>query len=82
MAIHHNNLLLLLESRNHSLTCRLMQNGFHFATVSKLRKNERINTDTINRLYELPDCRVKGDPLSDCVKIDKRGIIQWAFKTL
>ena len=55
MAIKYDKLFKLLELRGHSLTYWLRQNGFHSATVTKLRKNERINTDTINALCRLLD---------------------------
>ena len=57
MAVHYNKLFALLESKGHSLTYWLRQNGVHSATVNKLRKNERINTDTINALCALLDCQ-------------------------
>jgi len=57
MAIKYDNLFRLLEVRGHSLTYWLRQNGFHSATVTKLRKNERINTDTINSLCALLGCQ-------------------------
>ena len=53
MAIKYDKLFHLLEGRGHSLTYWLRQNGFHSATVTKLRKNERINTDTLNALCKL-----------------------------
>ena len=31
----------------------------HAATVNKLRKNERINTDTIDKLCEVLECRIE-----------------------
>lgn len=57
MAISYVKLFALLESKGHSLTYWLRQNGFHSATVTKLRKNERINTDTINSLCKLLNCQ-------------------------
>jgi len=51
--IKYDRLFALLEQRGHSLTYWLRQNGFHSATVTKLRKNERINSDTINSLCRL-----------------------------
>ena len=57
MAIKYDRLFALLEGRGHSLTYWLRQNGFHSATVTKLRKNERINTDTINALCSLLGCQ-------------------------
>ena len=55
MPIKYDKLFKLLEERGHSLTYWLRQNGFHSATVTKLRKNERINTDTISALCSLLD---------------------------
>ncbi|MDE6899169.1 MAG: helix-turn-helix transcriptional regulator, partial [Lawsonibacter sp.] len=41
----------------YSSTYWLRQNGVHPATVNKLRRNERVNTDTINLLCRLLDCQ-------------------------
>jgi len=57
MAIKYDKLFTLLEGHGYSLTYWLRQNGFHSATVTKLRKNERINTDTIERLCKLLNCQ-------------------------
>lgn len=57
MAIKYDKLFKLLEKRGYSLTYWLRQNGIHPATVAKLRKNERINTDTINSLCRLLNCQ-------------------------
>jgi len=57
MAIKYDKLFSMLEDRGHSLTYWLRQNGFHSATVTKLRKNERINTDTLNALCALLNCQ-------------------------
>lgn len=71
--ITYNKLFLLLESQGKSATNWLRINGMHPSVVNKLRKNERVNTDTIDRLCELLNCqpgdileyvqdeRVKGD---------------------
>lgn len=53
MPIKYDKLFKILEERGHSSTYWLRQNGFYAATVNKLRKNERINTDTIERLCKL-----------------------------
>ena len=37
--------------------CISFSDGFHAATVNKLKKNERINTDTINSLCKLLECQ-------------------------
>ena len=57
MAIKYDKLFFLLDTMGHSMTYWLRQNGFHSATVTKLRKNEQINADTINRLCELLNCQ-------------------------
>lgn len=57
MAIIYNKLFDLLKERGHSSTYWLRQNGFHSATVTKLRKNQRVNTDTINALCTLLNCQ-------------------------
>lgn len=57
MPIIYSNLFSLLESRGHSATYWLRQNGVHPATVNKLRKNERVNTDTISLLCKLLNCQ-------------------------
>lgn len=53
MAIVYNKLFKLLQERNLSSTYWLRQNGIHPATVNKLKKNQRVNTDTINQLCSL-----------------------------
>ena len=57
MAISYNKLFALLESKGHSATYWLRQQGIHPATVNKLRKNERINTAPINELCRLLNCQ-------------------------
>ena len=57
MAISYNKLFLLLECKGHSATYWLRQQGIHPATVNKLRKNERVNSDTINELCRLLNCQ-------------------------
>jgi len=57
MAIRYNKLFDILKDRGHSSTYWLRQNGFHSATVTKLKKNERVNTDTINNLCKLLNCQ-------------------------
>ena len=47
----------LLALKGHSSTYWLRQNGVHPATVNKLRKGERVNTDTIEMLCRLLDCQ-------------------------
>jgi DNA-binding Xre family transcriptional regulator len=55
--IKYDKLFALLESQGKSATYWLRQNGVHPATVNKIRKNERINTDTIDRICALLDCQ-------------------------
>lgn len=57
MPITYGKLFRLLEARGHSSTYWLRQNGVHPATVNKLRKGERVNTDTIALLCRLLDCQ-------------------------
>lgn len=46
-----------LETEGKSATNWLRQNGMHPSVVNKLRKNERVNTDTIDRLCGLLQCQ-------------------------
>lgn len=55
--IKYNKLFALLESRGKSAVYFLRQEGIHPATMNKLRKNERVNTDTIDKLCEKLDCQ-------------------------
>jgi len=57
MSIRYDKLFALLKERGHTATYWLRQQGIHAATVSKLRKNERINTDTIDRLCAVLGCQ-------------------------
>lgn len=57
MPINYNKLFSLLESRGYSSTYWLRQNGVHPATVNKLKKGERVNTDTISLLCHLLNCQ-------------------------
>ena len=57
MSISYKKLFDLLESRNLSATYWLRQRGIHPATVNKLRKDERVNTDTISELCKLLECQ-------------------------
>ena len=47
----------LLTERGYSATYWLRSNGLSPTIVNKLRKNERINSDTINNLCRLLDCQ-------------------------
>ena len=53
MSIRYDKLFEILKERGHSSNYWLRQNGIHSATASKLRKNERVNTDTINTICKL-----------------------------
>lgn len=55
--IRYNKLFALLEAEGKSATNWLRTNGMHPSVVNKLRKNERVNTDTIDRLCELLHCQ-------------------------
>ena len=57
MPIKYDKLFIMLEQRGHSSTYWLRQNGIHAATVNKLKKNERVNTDTIEALCKLLNCQ-------------------------
>lgn len=57
MAIVYSKLFSLLEKNGYSSTYWLRQHGIHPATVNKLRKNERVNSDTINELCRLLNCQ-------------------------
>ena len=46
-----------LEAEGKSATAWLRANGMHPSVVNKLRKNERVNTDTLDRLCELLQCQ-------------------------
>ena len=57
MAIKYDKLFELLKEKGFSSTYWLRQNGLHAATVSKLKKNEIVNTETINTLCKLLNCQ-------------------------
>lgn len=57
MSIRYDKLFNMLKEKGYSSNYWLRQNGIHSATVSKLKKNERVNTDTINSLCKLLDCQ-------------------------
>ena len=57
MPIVYDKLFDLLALKGLSSTYWLRQNGVHPATVNKLRKGERVNTDTIEMLCRLLDCQ-------------------------
>ena len=53
MSIRYNKLFLILKNRGYTTNYWLRQNGLHSSTVTRLKKNERINTDTINTICKL-----------------------------
>ncbi len=55
--IKFNKLFSLLDAQGKSATHWLRQNGMHPSVVNKLRKDGRVNTDTINELCRLLDCQ-------------------------
>lgn len=57
LAIIYKKLFKLLKEKGYSSTLWLRQNGLYAATVDKLRKDERVTTDTINRLCKLLNCQ-------------------------
>lgn len=57
MPVNYNKLFSLLSGRGHSSTYWLRQNGFHSATVTKLKKNQTVTTDTISALCKLLNCQ-------------------------
>lgn len=59
MAISYKRLFNLLDERGLTSTLWLRQRGVHPATNSKLKKDERVNTDTVDKLCELLECKVE-----------------------
>lgn len=57
MAVRFNKLFDMLRDKGLSSTLWLRQNGIHPTTVNKLKKNEIVNTDTINKLCKLLNCQ-------------------------
>ncbi len=55
--IKYDKLFALLESEGKSSTHFLRQEGMHPSVVNKLRKNERVNTDTIDKLCSILHCQ-------------------------
>lgn len=55
--IRYDKLFNLLELKGKSAVYFLRKEGIHPATMNKLRKNERVNTDTIDRLCEILNCQ-------------------------
>ena len=57
MSLKYDKLFQILKERGHSSNYWLRKNGIHSATVNKISKNERINSDTINALCKLLNCQ-------------------------
>lgn len=57
MPVKYDKLFDMLQQQGHSTTYWLRQNGFHSATVNKLRKNQTVTTETIAALCRLLDCQ-------------------------
>lgn len=57
MGIKFDKLFVLLERDGKTSTYWLRQNGMHPSVVNKLRKNLRVNTDTIAELCRLLSCQ-------------------------
>ena len=55
--IKFDKLFALIEQDHKGPTNWLRLNGMHPNVVNKLRKNERVNTDTIDRLCDLLHCQ-------------------------
>lgn len=55
--ITYQKLFSLLAEKGKTSTYYLRQNGFSAATVDKLRKNEIVTTETINRICALLECQ-------------------------
>lgn len=55
--IKYDKLFSSLEQRGVGATSYLRQQGMHPSVVNKMRKNERVNTDTINKLCEILNCQ-------------------------
>ena len=55
--IRYNKLFELLEQQGKTATNWLRQQGMHPSVVNKLRKNETVTTETIDRLCSLLACQ-------------------------
>lgn len=55
--IIYNKLFNLLASKGYSGRYWLQCQGIHPNTISKLQKNQRINTDTLDKLCQILDCQ-------------------------
>ena len=57
MSVRFIKLFEILKAKGLSSTLWLRQNGIHPTTVNKLKKNEIVNTETINKLCQLLNCQ-------------------------
>lgn len=57
VSVKFDKLFNTLTEKGLSSTLWLRQNGIHPTTVNKLKKNETVNTETINRLCKLLNCQ-------------------------
>lgn len=57
MGLRYDKLFNILKERGLTSTYWLRQNGFHPAVVNKLKKGERVNSDTISALCALLGCQ-------------------------
>lgn len=57
MAVSYGKLFSMLKDKGHSGRYWLQQNGIHPATISKMQKGQRVNTDTISALCRLLGCQ-------------------------
>ena len=57
MPIKYDKLFALLRENGRSETYWLRQNGFHSATVTKLRKNQTVTSETMAALCKLLNCQ-------------------------
>lgn len=55
--IRYDKLFGLLAEQGLSYTTFLRANGFYSATTTKLKKNQTITTETINKLCQLLHCQ-------------------------
>ena len=57
MPIKYDKLFSMLRKKGKSETYWLRQNGFHSVTVTKLRKNQTITSETMASLCKLLECQ-------------------------
>lgn len=69
--ITYNKLFEILKDRGYTTRYWLQQQGVHPNTISKLQKNQRVNTDTINTLCRI--LQVKPGDILDYVPDEGAG---------